>query len=237
MEVSNDNILFGMPESPEMFLAALSTVQDFAKQLSAQVRMGRKLSGWFLAAHVPNRELDFLKPCFPEEMAFLDEWEPKRGEWDYCYRFDEEASYRLSIPTEQHVTTCFGIMVGADPAQLPDLSAVKYELDSPKAPLLRLMDFEGRDELAEIIDRHRPELGLTNCGTEIVVGMRSFETYVAAALGKTVLELYPDDRHMKWLSKWTGKYQMVYGDRFPVEYTWRALEGLLERYPIYVQQT
>jgi len=230
MEAASDSILFGMPEDPEMFLAALATVQDYVAQLKKQVKDRRKHGEWFVAVHLV-KEFEFFKCCFPEEIVFVDEWNPVRGEWDYVYKFDAEVAYDLSLPTQQHVTTCFGILVGADPAMVPDLSAVEHEFYTGKEPMLQLLSFEGRDELAEIIDNHHPELGEALCGTSVVVGMRSFETYVAAALGKTVLELYPNDKHVKWLEK-PGNYQMIVGDHFPVEFVWRALEGLLDRFPI-----
>lgn len=240
MEAAQDSILFGMPEDPEIFLAALSTIQDYVTQLKKQYKEGRKEGGWFVAAHVV-KELEFLKCCFPPEVVFVDEYLPIRGEWDYVFKFDVETAYSLSLPTEQHVTTSFGIMLGADPKELPDMSGLVYVPDWTKGATVLLLNFEGRDELAELISTHRPELGIAKSMSAspayifdyaVVVGPRSFETYVASAMGKTVLELYPDDRHQKWLSKWSGKYQMIYGSSFPVEWIYRGLEGLLERCPI-----
>src|SRR6266404_1252385 len=106
-EAATDNILFGLPSDPEMFLAALSTVQDYQLQLQKQIKFQQKWGDWFLAVYSPNKELDFFKPCFPKNVAFLDEWEPRRGDWDYVYKFDQEVAYDLSIATEQHVTAAF----------------------------------------------------------------------------------------------------------------------------------
>src|SRR5882724_4617670 len=189
MEAAQDSILFGMPEDPEMFLVALSTVQDYVVQLKKQIADRRKTGAWFVAVHLAP-QFDFLKGCFPEEVVFVDEWNPMRGEWDLVYKFDAEVAYRLSLPTEQHATTSFGILVGADPPHLPNLDWLKHAIGFNDAILL--LPFEGQSELEDIVHSHRPEVEVmtrepddekdvkeiwkTLMDAQVVVGMRSFST-------------------------------------------------------------
>ena len=111
MEAASDSILFGMPEDPEMFLAALATVQDYVAQLKKQVKDRRKHGEWFVAVHLV-KEFEFFKCCFPEEIVFVDEWNPVRGEWDYVYKFDAEVAYDLSL---FHVSLKMGNIDRLDP--------------------------------------------------------------------------------------------------------------------------
>src|SRR5690348_16462548 len=121
-----DRILFSLPVDPEMYLAALAAVQDYGWQLVRQKEQHKRKGEWLLAVHSPNPQLDFLKPCFPEGTQFVDEWNPRRGDWDMVMELNAGIAYEFSIATKQSAASMFGIMIGAGPAtEFPDLSKLK----------------------------------------------------------------------------------------------------------------
>lgn len=256
----SDKILFGMPEDPELFLAALAAVQDYGWHLVRQLEFKQRDADWVLGIHVPNHQLDFLRPCFPwkgdwfeepdptgdgmkrytnpVDTTFVQEWTPKRGEWDFVYRFDPEVAYSISETSEIHAATAFGILIGAAPEpEFPSLDRLHLEALNGIA----VLPFDGDQEMADLLEIHYPEFPVvTGIGDvfgvpyqyDMVIGPRSSDTYMAASLGKRVVELYPDDRHRGWLAKWGigTRYMQMYGKEFPVGMIWRAVEEVIEQW-------
>lgn len=215
-----DKIFFQMPEDPEIFLAALTTIQayleDYGKSnqtkqvVSREIYIGCREDFRFLLAALPSGEYRI---------------NPVGHTYDLAFSFDVDAAYQFSLSTEKHISHAFGLMLGADPKPMPELSAlVKGKSEDAGTVLLLNEDFRLAGLLTDIYPEFEvrtlkdlPWSASTRFNEvvkhSIVIGQRSFETYVAASLGKTVIEIYPPDTHRRWLSKWANRqYQMIYGD-------------------------
>lgn len=260
-----DRILFGMPLAPELYLAALAAVQDYGWQLVRQKESRRRKGEWLLAIHNPNPQLKFLNPCFPQkgdwfeengkrfecpvDTVFVDEWDPKREDWDLVYGMSADVAYEFSEPTKKTAAEMFGLLIGSGPAtELPDLAKIRSVDDGRPQIAILCPDKDPKgEELLELLELNYSHcnvllvntdlISLENQATlcnqlQMVIGRRSFMTYVAAAMEKRVVELYETNKHDKWLAKWSAKYQLLYGDEFPVGLIWRAIEGVMEQWPI-----
>ena len=233
---------FSMPNTCEMFLAALAAVQDYYKWLSK-----RKIFSE-ITLHSPNEKLDFLSPAFerPGEATLKEIRRDTVGltldQFDQAVRFDPDLAYRQAVKTEKHVTQIFGMMVGSEPIKaIPDISSITDGI-TPNRDIV-VLPFPGSEQVYEFIVNNKPELD-TECVSprdvhysqafagRLVVGVRSGMTYLAASAGRAVVEIYPTDQHRDWISKWSHPlYQMIYGNPGEVrpELVYRACEVMWKK--------
>lgn len=240
-EPAPEKILLGMPEDFEMFLASLAAVQDYVYQQHRQEELGAKSQEWSVDVWLPDHE--FMKPAFPPEVNFVEDWNPRRGEYDLAYRFFPTVAYGLAARSDKHAAQAFGVLVGSDPGSLPDLSRVAAAGKAYQENVdVAVLPIEQQHDIVEMLRKNKPELSVyvanghgifsaddvaMMASTRMVVGKRSDATYVASCFRDWVVELYPDDRHKKWLSKWTNKnYRMLYGRSFKAEQIWKTMEML-----------
>lgn len=231
---------YWMPESCEMFVAALCAVQDYYKWLD------KRGIDPVVTAYCPNPQLQFLLPAFNKDgrvvvntVSAIDGLTIEG--FDQAVKFDAELAYKLSLGTEKHVTQVFGMMVGSDPVKVvPDLSMIVDQWATTRD--IQILPFPGSDKVAEFLLNNRPELDVSEAKDpenwqvaltgKLCVGVRSGLTYLAAAAGRSVVEIYPTDRHRNWLSKWSaGTYQMIYGNPgdVPPELVYRAIEAMWKK--------
>jgi hypothetical protein len=166
-----------------------------------------------------------------------------RGQFDLVYEFNPKRAYAMAKPTERHVSEVFAAPLGANAAVFPNMEALHkpYAILQPTIDVL-LQAFEGCSAVADWLTAHGKSYDTTNAvdidprgigfllSFKMLVGPRSGMTYLAAALGLDVVELYPDDRHQRWVSKWSAAgYQMIYGSKLPPELVERAIEDVWGR--------
>lgn len=204
--------------------------------------------------HLANLSAHWLLPAFAQ-FSYFDEVENKsyqveyqviqeekydavRGKWEFAHCFDVETAYRLGAPTERHMAVAFSVMIGANAGAFPSLASIS--VPAPTIDVLLLAnDWDGASKIAQFIESHHPELKFTGTydpdlelisRAKMVVGLRSGWTYLASILRRKVVELYPNDRYKRWLSKWSNpNYRMIYGDTFAPELVWRSMEELWTR--------
>lgn len=190
-----------------------------------------------ISVHLPNASFDLFRPAFGK-VTFVDEYNPECGDWDLAYQFTEEKAWAIAEATEKHVAIAMGLLLGAESKSLPDLSGITFE--EPKDYHVNVLFLDHGDTwlfIDEYMRRNRPEVTYDwyfkidqLADADMVVGHRSAPTYIASALGKKVVELYPDDKYKRWLSKWDNpNYSMIYGKEFPASMIWRSMETLWER--------
>ena len=234
---------YWMPDSTEMFVAALAAVQDYQKWLAKRHVVPE------IHVYCKNPNAHFLfqaihKNVVPElRVEYLD-----LRAFDQSVRFDEEAAYKLSINTEKHASQMFGIQIGSEPQKsVPDLSCMNV----PEASRdILLLPYHANEKLLDYLENNYPEMSITVvseeqykswndqvlfelvCDFKLIFGERSAATYLAAAIGRGVIEIYPPDRHRNWLSKWNSPvYQMIYVEPKDVrpELVFRAVEVICKR--------
>jgi hypothetical protein len=231
---------YWMPETCEMFVAALCAIQDYYTWLD------KRGIDPVVTVYCPNPQLQFLLPAFSKDrVVVVNTVESLDGltleGFDQAVKFDAELAYKLSAGTEKHVTQVFGMMVGSDPVKVcPDLSMITDVWATERD--VQILPFPGSDKVAEFLLNNRPELDAIEAKNaenwqvalkgKLLVGVRSGLTYLAAAAGRSVVEIYPTDRHRNWLSKWSaGTYQMIYGNPGEVspELVYRAVEAMWKK--------
>lgn len=183
-----------------------------------------------------------LRPAFPDGIWLNAKYPAGRGEFDFIYTFNADEAYQVSLPTQRPMANAFSLMCGSDADALPDLS--NLHVPAPIVDMLVLY-YPGAAELLDKLTNEHPEITwhYTSSTDEehelfqiefsiinqarMVVGLRSGVTYYASAIGRGVFELYPTDRHKRWLSKWSNKtYQMYYGDNYSVDKIWTGVMAL-----------
>src|ERR1017187_6989228 len=220
IERYTEHHFYWMPDTCEMYLAAVCAIQDYFTWVC------KRGVDPLVTIYCPNAELDFLIPTITKDSSAVVESVRNMTRltlegFDQAVKFDPELAYKLSLKTEKHVTQVFGMMIGSDPFKvLPDVSEVTDKI-IPDCDIM-VLPFPGSHEVYEFLCNNRPELdtahstvGQPERGLQgrMLVGVRSGLTYLAAAAGRAVVEIYPTDCHRNWLSKWGATmYQMIYGN-------------------------
>ena len=247
---------YWMPNTLEMFLAALTAVQDFHVWMEKGFANPNEKVPLRREAEITvycHKELSFLLPALEKAnisriVAKVDNpMSLDLRDFDLAVKFDSERAYDLVKVAEKHVTQAFGIIIGSDPLKAtPDLSNCKFA--EPKYDIL-ILPFPDQKQLVDFLVNNHPELEtdyvdsatLEDSATgawesigkyRMVVGVRSGLTYLAASLGKGVVEIYPPDIYRDWLSKWScALYQMIYlePEKASASLVYRAVEAVWKR--------
>lgn len=242
--IRTERHFYSMPDTCEMFLAALAAIQDYYKWLEKRdVRTE-------ITVHCPNPKLEFLVPAIAkDEQGVIKEVRTDIAgltvdQFDQAVKFDPDVAYKLSTTTGKHVSQVFGMMIGSDPPKaIPDITMLLPDTKPFKDILV--LPFPGWSEVLQFLHNNKPELETndtdvesecergdtvfeTLCLYKLVVGVRSGLTYLAVAANRAVVEIYPTDCHRDWLSKWSSQwYQMIYGNPGEVSpsLVYRAVEA------------
>jgi len=214
-------VLFRAPQRG-LQLAALCVLQEYE-------RLKSKDAAWSGDFYITGVDEDlkrfFVSSLDSHKVRWLINEEPT-VKTSFYFEFDEARAYRLSESQRFNVVRAFGIMLGCEPpSYFPDLRTDTAVLTT-ETPLDFLVlpglseDFAERVlDIAHIVtvfhgyEGYRGMEEILSCisQSKIVVGPTGVETYIAASLGKTVIELYPDSLiHTGWLSKFmTNRYYLV----------------------------
>jgi hypothetical protein len=235
---------YQMPVTADMFLAALTALQDYHKWV--KVRGIDPL----ITVYCPNPELAFLLPALTaanpnvqiEEICHVTTGQSLER-YEQAVNFDPLMAYKIGMIGEKHVTQVFGMMVGSDPMKvLPDISSVVGEIE-PQCDIV-VFPFPGQEVLFDLLYNNMPELNLQSCTREdadtrfsalrgkLIIAARSGVTYLAASANRAVVEIYPQNQHRNWVSKWANPhYQMIYGNPGDVtpELVFRAVQAVWRR--------
>lgn len=238
--------LFHFPAMWEYQIAAAATLRSFELML-----IGREDDYQFYVTGL-NEGATFLFDTFSKKVVCYKPDREPFGLFDVEFHFDVERAKALSVNTKYHVTFAFGVMLGVyGSAQLPELMGQPVDHNGKTKILLSMdHDWNGWADLEDIIltnvndvelvklDRCAPadytlqnvfDLAVNN---QFIVGVRSPLTYLAAALGRRVLEFYPTrDMETSWLTKAPGSrtYTMLVEGEQPHRATlvWRLLKESL----------
>ena len=218
-------VLFYMPHETQHFLPALAAIQSYVSCLIDRTR--GHIAAELPALHIIADQVHhYLLKCIDKApVVVLSNYDfvPKRGVYDLVFNFDDlESIYSLAFATRTHITRIYGLMIGSTPETVPDLSAIKLVgedyvglLETPFQPELvaylksryqaKTLLLDLPDQISEVQFRI-----IETC--QMFIGPQSGATYVAASLGKKVVELVPGDRYPRWLSKFVcPSYFMIYG--------------------------
>src|SRR6267154_2171060 len=213
---------YWMPNTLEMCLATITAIQDFHTWMEKGFANPNEKVPLRREAEITvycEKELSFLLPSLEKAgisrvVAQVDNpMSLDLRDFDLAVKFDSERAYDLVKVAEKHVTQAFGIIIGSDPLKVtPDLSNCKFA--DPKYDIL-VLPFPDQKQLVEFLTNNHPELetdyldavtdkGVETCAMDVVdkyrmvVGIRSGLTYLAASLGRAVVEIYPPNVYRDW---------------------------------------
>src|ERR1035437_190898 len=240
IERYTEHHFYWMPDTCEMYLAAVCAIQDYFTWVC------KRGVDPHVTVYCPNAELDFLIPTITKDSSAVVESVRNMTRltlegFDQTVKFDPELAYKLSLKTEKHVTQVFGMMIGSDPFKvLPNIDCITEEFHAECDILV--LPFVGSEVVLDFLLNNKPELVVKHASSDLfwqaalrprlLVGVRSGLTYLAAAAGRAVVEIYPTDCHRNWLSKWGATmYQMIYGNPGEVspELVYRAVEAMWKK--------
>lgn len=186
----------------------------------------------------------WLKPAFGEA-SFIDScvspWEPKRGQWDVAYMFDYKLAHDSALPTQRSCPSMMAALVGAHASTIPDLSMIQGKYRAVETDVL-IVEWSESAELVTMLSEYKPEMSYSVIhdvfhplmfeyvlNASMVVGPRSYATYLAAAIGKRVIEIEATGYYKNWMAKWDApNYSLLYGST-PAGLIWRTMEGMWRR--------
>lgn len=213
-----DRCLFIMPEDPEHFFAAVAVLQQFKADVS------RRMEEQHFHIVLPNEDLRFLL-MFLSELSVVDS-RACTIDYDLVFRFDGARAMQLAVATDKHITTAFGIQLGVEPKSIPHIKeGLEFAPPAFDVVILRNVPEKLREDVRIWFEGAYPELKVVRQPAgdisvegdasfallgSTVVGVRSLGTYAACALGRNVVEIYPNIYHRRWLSKWSHRqYAMI----------------------------
>src|ERR1017187_7838139 len=197
IERYTEHHFYWMPDTCEMYLAAVCAIQDYFTWVC------KRGVDPLVTVYCPNAELDFLIPTITKDSSAVVESVRNMTRltlegFDQTVKFDPELAYKLSLKTEKHVTQVFGMMIGSDPFKvLPNIDCIT-EGDRVQYDIL-VLPFVGSEAVYDFLQNNRPELAVNHASGKLgwqvilsprlVVGVRSGLTYLAAAAGRAVVEI------------------------------------------------
>jgi hypothetical protein len=243
-----DKLLFRMPADPEAFIGALSVVQNYIGQVHRQAELQRRATEYELHLDIPNKDLLFLIQHVGNWEPWTGGWPPKRSLLDYVFEFDVESAYQLSLANEISMVQAFSIQAGA---MAPDFPKLEFKglrpepvIDTSDVLVADMMGYYNDvsalfpDGKLGFVGGHFSEHELRPVlAHKMVLGNRSPWTYLAAILGKAVVEIYPADKHKGWLPKWENpNYVMLYGEP-TAELVLRTVKRVWDHIPVSISAT
>lgn len=247
MIVIPDRVLIRMPDSLELFLAATSVVHNYVVQQTRQILQGQKQAeGFRVTVELGHEEQFFFLPLFPHLNITLRGWpQLKRQNWECVLDMrTTDRAFNLAQAQQKHLTEMWGVLYGASPGKVPELGTMKAKLGQPPFDILIDEEMECAWVLRRFFESNYPDLlvrlkkvngqrafqifeDIQN--TRMYIGKRSAATYLTAMMGKKLVELYPNDWPLWFLSKdKNDSYRVLYGDTFTPEMVWCECTELVE---------
>ena len=239
-----DRILVRLPKELEYVLPAIAVTQGYITRLIDQANAGQRQKECWVQIELQDESHMFLSPMMDRlEWVVWDGREPRRWDWDCVLDFrSTDRALRLASTTGKHIIEAWGGMVGAITLKVPYAGYLKFRLREPTVEILIDERVECCQQLARYVKNNHAwanvwvkNLGgmrvadVFNCLNKvgIYVGPRSGESYLAATMGKALLELYSMDMPLWWLRKPACDiYRVVYRGDFPAEIVWCELEEI-----------
>jgi hypothetical protein len=242
-----ERILFRMPWELEYFVPAVAVVHDYVMQVRTRMRMAPEKLFGLCTVELGAEEQFFFSPMFPFMELTLRENEaaPPRKDWE-CVLDLRDAKRPLALGTQCKlpITEAWGILFGANPKLLPELGYMRMWMDVPeRTDILIDGSLLCADKLTNYVVRNLSLCAGTSfvrvrraaeqfrllSTTKMYVGPRSGTTYLAAAMGKGLVEVCPESGFPEWfLAKpASDKYTMVRGGLdVSAETLWAVLEAV-----------
>lgn len=232
-----DRVLIRFPKDFEYFLPAVSVAHEYLMQLQQQQKYFK------ITVEINDESHLFFSSLFQRMEIIQGGQEPRRQDWDCVLDFrSTERVLRIATPTKRHVTDAWGILFGGSPGKVPQLGYLGARVRQAIVDVIVDADIENGEKLLTFFNRNYPDAlvvvdrvnGLRPstmfdklCATRMYIGKRSGATYLAATMGKALVELYPTDLPSWWLSKpqW-DRYKLIYGDSFSPELIWVFVETI-----------
>lgn len=237
--------LYILPEPTEPLLAAIAAIQhhiafklrDQGCELAIDLVNLLPENEWLMGALVTVSEKVPIR--WRSDIGYIP-----RGSYDLVRDMSNiDRMYEWGLPARKHLATMYGVLIGSDPEDCPDLSALVRVQPSVDVVALTGLEttpdslkdwvFEKADgrsvatydlnSTTVTVDQFRAVM----CG-KMFVGRRSALTYLAAIVGRDVVELYPKYYYKEFLHKFSRpRYSMIYGqENFTKEHVQRAMEML-----------
>jgi hypothetical protein len=265
VEKVEESVCFEIPAGiPDYeILAPISAIQSYVKDAYI------KADAWSSQRPGYKKELTLNLDVVCTELRYVDIVNAilkPRNVWytheaihtDNYAMFCDLASARLYEKNKRlHASSAYGIVAGCESKSLPDLPLVK---DRYEGVDILVLCSESEKFVWEFVGKHAPPgikvanadpgehknivdlIALCN-SAKIVMGKLSLATYVAASLGKGVLEIYPTHLPLAWLSKWSDPFYGMYvadvitEDDLPkltkgLGFTWRKMMARLSKPPL-----
>ena len=200
-----DRVLFRMPSSLEYFFPAASVVQNYIGQQYVLVREGQKKIQSCFTVEFGDESEFFFASMFPRmELAMREQDEIKRSDWDCVLDMrDTSRVLALATPTNKHITEAWSTMFGCCAPKVPILGAVGIKCVEPAYDFL----IDANLQAAEDMNQKAMNAGYSTVvarvsGTRIsyqfellskvrnFVGPRSESTYLAASIGRGLVEVW-----------------------------------------------
>lgn len=213
--------LFHFPGDWESQIAASATLRSFE-----QVLINRQDDYQFYVNGVGEGGMFLFEAYDREVVRYETTYNPAdRVVFDVEFHFDVIRAQELAKAVKLHITHAFGIMLGVwQCQQLPEL--VIPVMDRPTKPKILLAYdevWDGWDTLRDIIETNLNDVDLTildkyapkdytlqnvfdlAVNNQFIICARSPLTYLAASMGRRVLEFYPTaNMSQEWLTKSPG---------------------------------
>lgn len=204
-----ENILFHLPDNDEESLAALAVIDSYIIQSEQKILMAKQsdqepVEDDVYVTGYTNLIEKYINNKVKTEI-------PDNTKWHLEFFFNTEDARSLASSTNKHITDAYSIMLGimqtsVFPVNIPKLDRGKTIV------LLDDNEWDGWQDLLEITEtnfyRYKTVLRSAAGDVEqhikdaaIVIGEQSFWTYVAAGMGRMVIEWFTD-KNPNWLTKY-----------------------------------
>jgi hypothetical protein len=226
-----ERILLIMPEDAEACIAATAVVQAYMADLhDLATRMydadGKTKTNYLIEVYFPKKYMEFMlenlgfvPPDVVRVFSIPSIPTDRRG-YEVVFEFDLGQARSIANVCNKHITQGFGILLGCESNSVPlvNRKEEKPEFDFVLLPgipnveeLYNLLTFNLMDaKVSQLMSEKDSLQEVVNSG-DIFIGPRSAITYLAAAQGRGVIELYDESvAPRSWLSKWeASRYSMI----------------------------
>lgn len=224
-----DRILLRLPEW-DYFFPAASFVQNYISQQYWQIAQKIKFVQPKFVIEVWDESHLFFTSMFPRlEVTVREREEINREDWDCVVDMrDISRAFRVAWPTSKHIVDAWGAMFGANPQRLPVLGPMAITCKEPHYDFLIDEGIEGSLEIAKVLlqegsgDVRTFPMSAVRAykqfrllaDAKVFVGRRSAATYLAATMGKGLIETWPVDMPLWFMSKPQSEgYRLVIEDK------------------------
>jgi hypothetical protein len=235
-----DRICVQLPDNLHDFIYCLFPLQAYQAELAVGAYEGRRDRNYTVTIRV-DEKFSYFEPCFQvvrDNVPIIDYtgWNvQERGEYECFIDFDLERAKDVAKPSKRHITDGLGLIIGANVGinKWPILAPLQLLQDNPKhSESVLTINFPYYGEVTKFMRSYSDVqcVGITNVTFEgdhegllqyinrfdYVIGTVGIETYLAAALKKQVIELFPDDEsYYLYNSRGIPSYHSVIGKATP----------------------